>query len=72
MATKTTADKPKTTRSRKKAEAAPAAPNGTSTSVRQENIASASFHVPEEAFTVELPDDPGPKRQRQCDPRRYP
>ncbi len=66
MATKTTADKPKATRSRKKTEAAPAAPNGSSatTAVKQENIASASFHVPEEAFTVELPEDPGPKRQR--------
>ena len=64
MATKTTADKPKTTRSRKKAEAAPAAPNGSGTAVKQENIASASFHVPEEAFTVELPEDPGAKRSR--------
>jgi DNA-directed RNA polymerase subunit beta len=64
MATKTTADKPKTTRSRKKTETAPAAPNGSNTAVKQENIASASFHVPEEAFTVELPEDPGPKRQR--------
>ncbi len=65
MATKTTADKPKTTRSRKKTEAAPAPANGSSTTaVKQENIASASFHVPEEAFTVELPEDPGPKRQR--------
>ncbi len=64
MATKTTADKPKTTRSRKKTETAPAAPNGSSTAVKQENIASASFHVPEEAFTVELPEDPGAKRQR--------
>jgi len=64
MATKTTADKPKTTRSRKKTDAAPAAPNGSSTAVKQENIASASFHVPEEAFTVELPEDPGAKRQR--------
>ncbi|BDE06864.1 DNA-directed RNA polymerase subunit beta [Vulcanimicrobium alpinum] len=64
MATKTTADKPKTTtRSRKKTEAAPPAP-ATGTAVKQENIASASFHVPEEAFTVELPEDPGPKRQR--------
>ena len=64
MATKTTADKPKTTRSRKKTDgAAPAAPNG-STAVKQENIASASFHVPEEAFTVELPEDPGAKRPR--------
>ncbi|MDQ6925529.1 MAG: hypothetical protein M3154_04750, partial [Candidatus Eremiobacteraeota bacterium] len=64
MATKTTADKPKTTRSRKKAEAAPAAPNGSSTAVKQENIASASFHVSEDAFTVELPEDPGAKRKR--------
>ncbi|HEY0380652.1 MAG TPA: DNA-directed RNA polymerase subunit beta [Candidatus Elarobacter sp.] len=63
MATKTTADKPKA-RSRKKAEPAPAAPNGSSTAVKQENIASASFHVPEEAFTVELPEDPGAKRSR--------
>ncbi len=64
MATKTTADKPKVTRSRKKTDAAPAAPNGTGTAVKQQNIASASFHVPEEAFTVELPDDPGAKRRR--------
>jgi DNA-directed RNA polymerase subunit beta len=64
MATKTTADKPKTTRSRKKTDAAPAAPNGPGTTVKQENIASASFHVPEEAFTVELPEDPGAKRER--------
>ncbi len=64
MATKTTADKPKTTRSRKKTDAAPAAPNGSGTAVKQENIANASFHVPEEAFTVELPADPGAKRQR--------
>jgi len=64
MATKTTADKPKTTRSRKKTDAAPAQPNGSGTAVKQENIASASFHVPEEAFTVELPEDPGAKRER--------
>ncbi|MBV8298419.1 MAG: hypothetical protein JO083_02495, partial [Candidatus Eremiobacteraeota bacterium] len=65
MATKTTADKPKSTRSRsKKTDAAPAAPNGSGTAVKQENIASASFHVPEEAFTVELPEDPGAKRDR--------
>jgi DNA-directed RNA polymerase subunit beta len=64
MATKTTADKPKTTRSRKKTDAAPAAPNGSGTAVRQQNIASAAFHVPEEAFTVELPEDPGAKRRR--------
>ena len=64
MATKTTADKPKATRSRKKTDAAPAAPNGSGTAVRQQNIASAAFHVPEEAFTVELPEDPGAKRRR--------
>ncbi len=64
MATKTTADKPKTSRSRKKTDAAPAAPNGSGTAVKQENIANASFHVPEEAFTVELPEDPGAKRER--------
>jgi DNA-directed RNA polymerase subunit beta len=63
MATKTTADKPKT-RSRKKTDVvAPAASSG-SNAVKQENIASASFHVPEEAFTVELPEDPGAKRTR--------
>ena len=64
MATKTTADKPKATRSRKKTDAAPAAPNGSGTAVKQQNIASAAFHVPEEAFTVELPEDPGAKRRR--------
>jgi len=65
MATKTTTDKPKTTRSRKKSDAAAApAANGTGTAVKQENIASAAFHVPDEAFTVELPEDPGPKRTR--------
>ncbi|HEY0394743.1 MAG TPA: hypothetical protein VGD01_09635, partial [Candidatus Elarobacter sp.] len=64
MATKTTADKTKNPRSRKKAETAPAPANGSGTAVKQENIASAAFHVPEEAFTVELPDDPGAKRER--------
>src|ERR1700761_6826714 len=64
MATKTTTDKPKTTRSRKKSEPAPPQANGSGTAVKQENIASASFHVPDEAFTVELPDDPGPARER--------
>jgi DNA-directed RNA polymerase subunit beta len=62
MATKTTADKPKT-RSRKKTDVVPVVGSG-SNAVRQQNIASASFHVPEEAFTVELPDDPGAKRTR--------
>ena len=62
MATKTTADKPKT-RSRKKTDVVPVAGSG-SNAVRQQNIASASFHVPEEAFTVDLPDDPGAKRTR--------
>ncbi len=64
MATKTTTDKAKTTRSRKKSEPAPPQANGSGTAVKQENIASASFHVPDEAFTVELPEDPGPKRAR--------
>ena len=32
--------------------------------VKAQNIASASFVVPEEAFTVELPADPGPARKR--------
>ena len=64
MATKTTADKPKSARSRKKAEPAAAAPNGTGTAVKQDNIANASFAVPAEAFTVELPEDPGAKRKR--------
>ncbi|MGD0052123.1 MAG: DNA-directed RNA polymerase subunit beta [Vulcanimicrobiaceae bacterium] len=62
MATKTTADKPKT-RSRKKTDVVPVTGSGPN-AVRQQNIASASFHVPEEAFTVELPDDPGAKRTR--------
>jgi len=66
MATKTTADKPKTTRARKKSEPAPPSAAGASgsTAVKQDNIANASFHVPDEAFTVELPEDPGPKRRR--------
>ncbi len=32
--------------------------------IKAQNIASASFVVPEEAFTVELPDDPGPTNKR--------
>jgi DNA-directed RNA polymerase subunit beta len=64
MATsKTTADKPKTTRG-KKAATALAEPAGGGTAVKAQNIASASFVVPEEAFTVELPADPGPARKR--------
>ena len=62
MASKTTADKPKTTRGKKAAPAAEPAANGNA--VKAQNIASASFVVPEEAFTVELPDDPGPARKR--------
>jgi DNA-directed RNA polymerase subunit beta len=62
MASKTTADKPKTTRGKKAAPAAEPAANGTT--IKAVNIASASFVVPEEAFTVELPDDPGPARKR--------
>jgi DNA-directed RNA polymerase subunit beta len=63
MASKTTADKPKTTRG-KKAATAVAEPTGAGTAVKAQNIASASFVVPEEAFTVELPEDPGPTRKR--------
>ncbi len=63
MASKTTADKPKTTRG-KKAATAVAEPTGNGTAIKAQNIASASFVVPEEAFTVELPEDPGPTRKR--------
>jgi DNA-directed RNA polymerase subunit beta len=63
MASKTTADKPKATRG-KKAATAVAEPTGNGTAVKAQNIASASFVVPEEAFTVELPEDPGPARKR--------
>ena len=63
MASKTTAEKPKTSRSKKATATAVAEPaNGTT--VKAQNIASASFVVPEEAFTVELPDDPGAARKR--------
>jgi DNA-directed RNA polymerase subunit beta len=63
MASKTTAEKPKTSRS-KKAAAPAAEPAANGTTIKAQNIASASFVVPEEAFTVELPDDPGPTRKR--------
>jgi DNA-directed RNA polymerase subunit beta len=63
MASKTTAEKPKTSRS-KKAAAPVAEPAGNGTAIKAQNIASASFVVPEEAFTVELPDDPGPINKR--------
>src|SRR3984885_8134993 len=63
MASKTTAEKPKTSRS-KKAAAPAAEPAANGTTIKAQNIASASFVVPEEAFTVELPDDPGPTRER--------
>jgi DNA-directed RNA polymerase subunit beta len=63
MASKTTADKPKTTRG-KKAATAVAEPPTSGTAIKAQNIASASFVVPEEAFTVELPEDPGPNRKR--------
>src|SRR5579871_1809622 len=61
-ASKTTA-KPKTSRSKKAAPAA-AEPQSNGTAIKAQNIASASFVVPDEAFTVELPDDPGPTRKR--------
>ena len=63
MASKTTAEKPKTSRS-KKAAAPAAEPAANGTTIKAQNIASASFVVPEEAFTVELPADPGPARKR--------
>jgi DNA-directed RNA polymerase subunit beta len=63
MASKTTADKPKTTRGKKAATAVAEAPTS-GTAIKAQNIASASFVVPEEAFTVELPEDPGPNRKR--------
>jgi DNA-directed RNA polymerase subunit beta len=64
MASKTTADKPKTTARSKKTATAVAEPAATGTTIKAQNIASASFVVPEEAFTVELPADPGPTRKR--------
>ena len=63
MASKTTAEKPKTSRS-KKAAAPAAEPAANGNVIKAQNIASASFVVPEEAFTVELPDDPGPTNKR--------
>jgi DNA-directed RNA polymerase subunit beta len=63
MASKTTAEKPKTSRSKKAATPA-AEPAANGNVIKAQNIASASFVVPEEAFTVELPDDPGPTRKR--------
>src|SRR6202161_3178524 len=63
MASKTTAEKPKTSRSKKAATPA-AEPAANGNAIKAQNIASASFVVPEEAFTVELPDDPGPINKR--------
>src|SRR5471032_2179790 len=63
MASKTTAEKPKTSRS-KKAATPVAEPAANGNVIKAQNIASASFVVPEEAFTVELPSDPGPARKR--------
>src|ERR1700678_4107218 len=63
MASKTTVEKPKTSRS-KKAATPVAEPAANGNTIKAQNIASASFVVPEEAFTVELPDDPGPTRKR--------
>jgi DNA-directed RNA polymerase beta subunit len=37
---------------------------GNGNSVKQNNIVTATFEVPAEAFTVEAYDDPGPKRAR--------
>jgi DNA-directed RNA polymerase subunit beta len=69
MASKTTtdkaekADKPKAARKRPAAaKPEPAAGNGGG--VKQQNIATATFEVPAEAFTVEAYADPGPKRDR--------
>ncbi len=67
MASKSTAktapaEKPAARGARKRATASKADGNGSATAVR--DIASATFEVPAEAFTVEVYDDPGPKRQR--------
>ena len=64
--TKTTADKspakPRASRAKKAAETPVA--TGTGSTVKQQNIATATFQVPAEAFTVETFADPGPKRSR--------
>ena len=64
--TKLTADKapakPRASRAKKAVEAPAAA--GTGSTVKQQNIATATFQVPAEAFTVETFADPGPKRSR--------
>ena len=64
--TKTTADKapakPRASRAKKAPETPAAA--GTGSTVKQQNIATATFQVPAEAFTVETFADPGPKRSR--------
>jgi len=64
MASKTTADKPKTSRSKKGAAATATDAQPAGSGIKVQDIASASFVVPEEAFTVELPEDPGPARKR--------
>ena len=64
--TKSTVDKapakPRASRAKKAVETPAAA--GTGSTVKQQNIATATFQVPAEAFTVETFADPGPKRGR--------
>src|SRR5450631_3237993 len=67
MASKTTADKAEKPKSAPRKRPTPVKPEtsvsgGNGSAVKQNNIATAMFEVPAEAFTVEAYDDPGPKR----------
>jgi len=67
MASKTTVDKaekPKAPARKRAVAAKPEPALGNGSAVKQQNIATATFEVPAEAFTVEAYDDPGPKRPR--------
>jgi DNA-directed RNA polymerase subunit beta len=69
MASKTTADKAEKPKSAPRKRPTAAKPEtsvtvGNGTAIKQNNIATATFEVPAEAFTVEAYDDPGPKRTR--------
>jgi DNA-directed RNA polymerase subunit beta len=69
MASKTTVDKAEKPKSAPRKRPSAAKPEtsvsgGNGNAVRQNNIATATFEVPAEAFTVEAYDDPGPKRAR--------
>jgi DNA-directed RNA polymerase subunit beta len=69
MASKTTADKAEKPKAAPRKRPTPVKPEtsvsgGNGSAVKQNNIATAMFEVPAEAFTVEAYDDPGPKRAR--------